>query len=116
MSTLEEEEYDPLFEIESIKHHSIKRHGIPMLHISWACGGSSWIKLAMVVKEDDPFLVAEYIVSNDLIRNPKWRYKWAIRYLFKIKRLGRALGININIVQSRAINKQHQEKFTEYQS
>ena len=75
-----------------------------MLHISWACGGSSWIKMA-IVKEDDSVLVAEYIVSNDLRRNPKWRYKWANRYLFKIKILGRALGMNINIVQRRATNK-----------
>ena len=104
MRTLEEEEYDPLFEIECIKQHSINRHEVPILHISWACGGSSWLKMA-VVKEDDPVLVAEYIVSNDLRRNPKWRYKWATRYLFKIKRLGRALGMNINIFQRRATNK-----------
>ena len=104
MRKLEEEEYVSLFEIESIKQHSIKRCGIPMLHISWECRGSSCIKMA-IVKEDYPFLGAEYIVSNDLRRNPKWRYKWAIRYLFKIKRPGRALGMNINIVQRRATNK-----------
>ena len=76
-----------------------------MLHTTWACDGiSTWEKLA-IIKEDDPVLVAEYIVSNDLRRNPKWRYKWAKRYLFKIKQLGRALGMNLNIVQPRATNK-----------
>ena len=26
-----------------------------------------------ILKEDDPVLVAEYIVSNDLRKDPKWR-------------------------------------------
>ena len=64
-----------------------------MLNITWASDDrSSWMKLS-VIKSDDLVLVAEYIVSNDLIKEPKWRYKWAKRYLYKIKRLGRALGM-----------------------
>lgn len=85
METLEEKEYDTLFEIECITKHSINRHGTPMLNITWASdGSSSWEKIS-VIKADDPVLVAEYIVSNDLIKEPKWRYKWAKRYLCKIK-------------------------------
>ena len=75
MQTLEEEEYDPLFEIECIEGHAINKEGMPMLNITWASDGStSWMQLA-VIKEDDPVLVAEYIISNDLRRDPKWRYK-----------------------------------------
>ena len=59
MQTLEEEEYDPLFEIECIEGHTINKEGIPMLNITWTSdGSSSWMKLA-VIKEDDPVLVAE---------------------------------------------------------
>ena len=58
-----------------------------------------------VIKEDDPVLVAEYMFSNYLQKYPKWRYKWAKRYLFKIKLLGRALGMNLNIVQRLTTNR-----------
>ena len=76
-----------------------------MLNITWASdGSSSWMKLS-VIKADDHVLVAEYIVSNDLRKEPKWRYKWEKLYLHKIKRLGRALGMELNISQRRTTNK-----------
>ena len=59
MKTLEEDKYDPLFEIECITKYSINRHGTPMLNITWdSCVSSSWEKLS-VIKADDPVLVAE---------------------------------------------------------
>ena len=38
-------------------------------------------------------------------KEPKWIYKWAKLYLYKIKNLGRALGMEINFVQRGTTNK-----------
>ena len=49
MSAKAEDEYDPLFEVESITNHRVNSKGKPMLKVKWASDGhSTWERLTTI--------------------------------------------------------------------
>ena len=72
--------------------------GQPILYIQWNKQGEdkSWEKLHDI-RVDEPLLVADFIVSNDVCRDRTLLFKSSRRLLYKLKMLYRSIGIKINL-------------------
>ena len=97
--TLEE---DPLFEIEKILDHKITEKGKPLFKVRWQSDQEEmWIKMSQL-KEDEPLMLAEYIVKYNLRGNKYYQYKWAKRFLYKVKMLGKALNLKERVTNRKS--------------
>ena len=93
----EDLEEDPLFAIDEILDHNLTKKGLPLFKVKWSSDQEeTWVKMSQL-KEDEPFLLASYVVENNLRGNRKFQYKWARRFLYKIKMIARSYNLGIHV-------------------
>ena len=103
-------EQDPLFEIEEILDHKITEKGRPLFKVRWISNlEETWVKMSQL-KEDGQLMLSNYIMKFNLRGNRYYQYKWARRFLYKVKMLGRALNIK-DKVSNRKSSLEEMENF-----
>ena len=77
--------------------------GQPILYVQWDKleEDNSWEKLHDIIA-DEPLLVEDYIVSNDVPRDSIFLFKWSRRFLYKLKMVYRYMGFKRHLKNQRA--------------
>ena len=109
-----DEEDDQLFKVEKIIDHKLNEKNKPILYIQWDKNGTdfSWESFSDI-KADEPLMVAEYIVKNDVRRDKRFQHTWARRLFYKIKLLYKSMIYNDRITV-RNVKASHVDKNVMY--